>query len=112
MGSEEGLQEEVMLGCSLEKWEDGNVEGAVQGAGSLSSPRVGGWTSAWSSTGAPQGGSQGRGLHVTTGPWRGKTRTCRAATELARLGHSLGVAGRGADNDPGGQQLGDIPQEL
>lgn len=30
-----------MLGCSLEKWEDGNVEGAVQGAGSLSSPRVG-----------------------------------------------------------------------
>lgn len=49
---------------------------------------------------------------VTTGPWRGKTRTCRVAAELAGLGHSLGVAGRGADNDPGGQQLGDIPQEL
>lgn len=30
-----------MLGCSLEKWEDGNMEGVKQAAGSLSSPRKG-----------------------------------------------------------------------
>lgn len=40
-GRREGLQEEVMLGCSLEKWEDGNMEGVKQAAGSLSSPRKG-----------------------------------------------------------------------
>lgn len=62
-----------MLGCSLEKWEDGNMEGAEQAAGSFSSPRKGRLDFRREPHRVEV---RAEVCVVVTRPWMGETRTC------------------------------------
>ena len=112
--SREGFQEEAILHPSLERWGMAPWRGQNRLLGASRVPRTGHWTAARSWTQACGMGTGAEARAETACSWVGKTMDAVLRQGGGCLGNagrqqswkgSLGVVGRGVEDDGAGQQL-------